>query len=322
MHRPCCRCLGAEVPVLEQRAHDRTSQHEYAESGRQREQSDQADAERGLLDERAALVLAGDRSRHLRLEGRRDRHGQQTVRQHEERECREVGGRIARTRLGEIADEHRAPPGWRRRNPSVQADKASSLRTTGCLHFQIGRNRNPVRPAAITTMIAIAAMPPVAPSPSVQRRRLSVITSPSSQVLVAQCQQRGDDDEVRGDRAPRRCEELAAAVQERVRQSGQSVEQDLDQEDPRQQRADPAQQVGIDVRSRVEGVDPKDQRCGEHGDDRECHHQRRRDRDHDVGRLVVVGLDERREQWHQCCRQHSRRAAGRRRCSGVSLAIR
>ena len=68
--------------------------------------------------------------------------------------------------------------------PKVHADSAINLRTTGCFHCQEGRNRKPVRPAAATTMIAIAAMPPVAPSPSVHLRRLSVITSPSSQVLL------------------------------------------------------------------------------------------------------------------------------------------
>ena len=67
-------------------------------------------------------------------------------------------------------------------NPIVQADIASSLRTTGCFHCQLGRNPKPVRRAATTTMIAIAAIPPVAPSPSVQRNRPSVTTSASSHV--------------------------------------------------------------------------------------------------------------------------------------------
>ena len=114
-----------------------------------------------------------------------------------------------------------------------------------------------------------------------------------------QRQQRGDDDEVRQDRTPRRGEEPPAAVQEGVGQPGQSVEEDLDQEDPCERRADGSVHVGIDVAADVHRVQPEDQWRGDDGNGGERSHQHDRHGQHDVGGIVVVGLDERGEQRHE-----------------------
>ncbi len=163
-----------------------------------------------------------------------------------------------------------------------------------------------------TTTSAIAAMPAVAPSPSVHRSRSFVMTSPRVQLGVTgagQRQQREDDDQVGEHRAPGRGEEPSPAVEVGVRDPGEAVEQDLDEEDPRERRADVAEQIRVDVVGEVEAVQAEDERREADGDDGERDHQRRRDRDDDIRRvvvgLVVLAAQERREQRDQRRRQHA-----------------
>ena len=130
-----------------------------------------------------------------------------------------------------------------------------------------------------------------------------VVEHPFGRPGIRQRQERGDDDHVGQDRAPRRGEEPAPAVEERVRQPDEAVEQDLDQEDPRQRGADGAEHVGVDVGSDVNRVHPEDQRRGDDGDHGECQHQQDRHAQDDVGGPLVVVLVEGGEQWHERGRQ-------------------
>ena len=192
--------------------------------------------------------------------------------------------------------------------PIVQNDSRRSRPTAGWRNSNTGRKRNPVLNMAGTSTTAIDAMPSVAPSPSVYLSRSLLSTSSSTQSAepaVRQRQQRGDDDHVRQDRAPRRGEEPAPAVEERVRQPDEPVEQDLDQEDPRQRRADRAEHVGVDAGPDLDRVDPEDQRCGDDGDHGECQHQDDRHAQDDVGGPLVVVLVEGGEQRHERGRQHA-----------------
>ncbi len=60
-------------------------------------------------------------------------------------------------------------------------------------------------------------------------------------------QQRRDDDHVGKDGAPRGREEASLRVEIGVRQSGQAVEEDLDEEDSCERGADRSEQVSVDV---------------------------------------------------------------------------
>ena len=91
---------------------------------------------------------------------------------------------------------------------------------------------------------------------------------PLGRAGAGQRQQRGDDDEVGQDRAPRGGEEPAPALQVGVGDADQPVEQDLDQEDPGQRRAHRAEQVGVDLGRDRDAVEPEDQRRGDDGDRR------------------------------------------------------
>ena len=122
---------------------------------------------------------------------------------------------------------------------------------------------------------------------------------------VRQRKQGDDDDEVGEHGAPRRGQEPPPGVEHGVGESGCTVEEDLQQEDPRQQCADPLDQLRIDAFLRVHRVQTEDQRRGEHGDDGEHGHRRQRHRDDDVGGPIVVIVQELGEQRHQRGRQHS-----------------
>ena len=75
--------------------------------------------ERRLADERGA-VAPGDGPRHLGLERGRDRHREQSVREHEERERVEVRGGVARPGIGEVADTTISATWLAATKPSVQ----------------------------------------------------------------------------------------------------------------------------------------------------------------------------------------------------------
>ena len=111
-----------------------------------------------------------------------------------------------------------------------------------------------------------------------------------------QRQQRRNDDQVRQDRAPRRCKETTAAIEESVGYPGQPVEQDLDKKDPRQCCSDRPEQLRVDVGINSGGERPEDKGCRYDGDDHGGGDDDERRRDHHVSRLVVVVCVERREQ--------------------------
>ena len=169
--------------------------------------------------------------------------------QHEERERGEVGGRVAGPRLGEVADhdERDLVGGDETDRPERQPEEPTDRRMAELEHRA---EAEPGANMAGMSTTAIDAMPSVAPSPSVYLQPVvaeHVVEHPVGRAGIRQRQQRGDDDHVRQDRAPRRGEEPAPAVEERVRQADEPVEQDLDQEDPRQRRADGAEHVGVDA---------------------------------------------------------------------------
>jgi len=96
----------------------------------------------------------------------------------------------------------------------------------------------------------------------------------------------------------------AAGVQERGGEAGGAVEEDLEEEDARQQRADLAELLDVDARGGGDRVQPEDQRRGEEGDERDRGEHDERHRDDHVGGLLVVLLDVGREQRDQRRRQH------------------
>ena len=141
------------------------------------------------------------------------------------------------------------------------------------------------------------------PAEPVVRQHVGEI--PGGRPGVRERQQRRDDDQVRQDRAPGGSEEPASAVQECIGESGEAIEEDLDQEDSGECGADRPVQVVVDILGDVDRVEPEDQRGGQHRDGGEPGHEHDRHRDHHVGGLVVVLLDERREQRNERCRQQS-----------------
>ena len=108
--------------------------------------------------------------------------------------------------------------------------------------------------------------PAVEPAASVQRSRSSISTSASCQVPVGEREQGDDDDDVGEHRAPCRGEEAPAGVERGVGQPGGAVEEDLQQEDPREQRADALEQLRVDAFLRLHRVHAEDQRGGEDGE--------------------------------------------------------
>ena len=101
----------------------------------------------------------------------------------------------------------------------------------------------------------------------------NVTEIPSGAHGVGQRQQCDNDDEVRKDRGPGGGEEASSAVQECVGEAGQAVKQDLDQEDPRQGRADRTEHIGVDALGDFQREQPEDQWRSEYGDRRQCSQQ-------------------------------------------------
>ena len=206
---------------------------------------------------------AGDGAGHLGRERGGDRHGQQAVGEHEERERVEVGAGVAGARVGEVAhDDDRDLVGDDvAERPARQRQQAA--------HGRVAELQP--RPPAHAGR-ADGGDQHDAPSPRCRRWRRGRASSAagrssarrpaSSRVAgrVGQRQQRGDDDQVGQDRAPRGGEEAPPRVEQRVGQAGRPVEEDLQQEDPREQRADLPELLGVDDGRRVERVEPEDQR--------------------------------------------------------------
>ncbi len=174
---------GVELAALEQRADDRPPQHEDADAGGDREQCRHPDAERRLVDERRPL-LAGDRARHLRLERGGDRHGEQAVGEHEERERGEVRRRVAGSGFGQVAhdDERDLVGGDEPDRPERQLEQPADGGVAE-VERRAGTAK-PVRIMAGTSTTAIEAIPSVAPRPSVNLSRSSDSTSSSAQSAV------------------------------------------------------------------------------------------------------------------------------------------
>ncbi len=128
----------------------------------------------------AGTLLAGHGTRHLGLERRGDRHGEQSVGQHEERERGEVGGRVTGPGLGEVADddERDLVGGDETDRPERQPEQPTDGRMAELEHRP---EPEPGANMAGMSTIAIEAMPSVAPSPRVYFSRSSLSTSSSTQ---------------------------------------------------------------------------------------------------------------------------------------------
>ncbi len=221
--------------------------------------------------------------------------------QHEEGEREDVRRGVARSRLGEVADheerdligddEADGPERQRQQfaHGGVTEREDRSEPKAGVCHRRQQHDRHRGNADRRTE-------PERPPQPVVGQDLLDL---PAVGTRRGQRQQRGDDDEVRQDRAPGGSEEPATAVQECVGQPGQAVEEDLDQEDPCESRADGSIHVGIDVAADVDRVEPEDQRCSDDGNEGDRGHQHDRHGQYDVGGIVVVGLDERGEQRYE-----------------------
>ena len=118
----------------------------------------------------AARSLRADGRGHLGDERRGDRHRQQAVGEDEEREGVEVGGGVAGAGVGEVAhddDGDLVGDDVAERPPRQRQQPAHG----GVAEVEPGRKRDAGPPDGGISTSAIAAMPAVAPSPSVQRRR-------------------------------------------------------------------------------------------------------------------------------------------------------
>ena len=269
-----------------------------------RQQRRHPDAERSLVDERGTF-LAGDRPCHFGLERGGDRDGQQPVREHEERERGEIGRRVAGSGPGEVSDddqrdliggdEPQRPCGQLEESPhrGVSEVDDGAEAEAGAQHrrHEHDGHRGDAERRAESEREAQTAVAE------------HVVQGPVRRARIGEREQGRDDDQVGQDRGPGGGEEPSPAVEECIRQADESVEEDLDEEDPRQRRAGAPEQIGVDGVGDVDRVEAEDERCCDDRQSGECRHQEHRHGEHDVGRLLVAVLVERREQRHERRRQ-------------------
>ncbi len=296
----------AELAALEERSDDRLAQHEDPDPCRNGEQRRHPEPQRGLVDESGAIA-SSDRSRHLGLERGRDRHRQEPVGKHEERERIDVGAGVARSGFGEIAHHqqrdlvgHDEPDRPERERHQLADCRVSEVEVGA--KSEAGREHRRDEHGGHRGD-ADGGTQPERPAEAVIGEH--VLQLPIGRPGVRERQQEGDDDDVRQDRRPGRSEESAPAVEECVGETDEPVEEDLNQEDPGERRADRPVQVGVHAVGDVDRIEPEDQWGSDDRHHGQCSHRHHRDGQHDVRGLVVVGLDERGEQRHEGCRQQT-----------------